>query len=244
MLNVCPICVYLPPSDSNYAYTIDDLVRLFNFIQCQQKKFDELVIYGDFNFSSINWKTMSSEKSLATTFLSLMEKNNLLQLITFNTSATGILDLILVTKGVSAVTLEILPNYESLFNVSNHFPILFTFSLQCPNWQRTSPCDDIVYSFCNADFDRFKEHIEINPFNSYCWSNVDILVDQWYKWLEKIIKQTVPQRTKHRCMLPPWISKETSHLIKCLQTKRRRYKESHPSVQSALLNVKKFRRRG
>ena len=80
--------------------------------------------------------------------------------------------------------------------------------------------------------------IEINPFKSYCWSIVDILVDQWYKWLEKIIKQTVPQRTKHRCILPPWISKETSHLIKCLQTKRRRYKKSHPSAQSALLNVK------
>ena len=144
-------------------------MRLFNFIQCRQKKFDELVIYGDFNFSSINWKTMSSEKSLATTFLSLMEKNNLLQLITFNTGATGILDLILVTKGVSAVTLEILPNYESLLNICNHCPILFTFSLQCPNWQRTSPCDDIVYSFCNADFDNFKELIEINPFNSYSW---------------------------------------------------------------------------
>ena len=186
MLNVCLICVYMPPADSNYAYAIDDSVRLFNFIQCQQKKLDELVIYGDFNFSCINWKTMSSEKSSATTFLSLMEKNNLLQLITFYTCATGILDLILVTKGVSAVTLEILPNYESLFNISNHFPILFTLSLQCTNWQRTSPCLDIVYSFFNADFDRFKELIDINPFNSYCWSYVDILVDQWYKWLEKL----------------------------------------------------------
>ena len=64
MLNVCLICVYMPPADSNYAYTIDDLVRLFNFIQCQQKKFDELVIYGDFNFSSINWKTMSSVRKI------------------------------------------------------------------------------------------------------------------------------------------------------------------------------------
>ena len=181
---------------------------------------------------------MSSEKSLPTTFLSPIEKNNLLQLITFNTCSTGILDFILVTKGVSAVTLEILQNYESLFNISNHFPILFTFSNQCSNWQRTSPCDDIEYSFCNADFDRFKELIEINPFNSYCWSNVDILVDQWYDWLAKIIKQTVPQRKKHQCMLPPWISKENSHLIKCLPTQQRKYKESHLSVQSALLNVK------
>ena len=62
---------------------------------------------------------MSSEKSLPTTFLSLIEKNNLLQLITFNTSATGILNLISVTKGVSAGSLEILQNYESLFNKSN-----------------------------------------------------------------------------------------------------------------------------
>ena len=125
-----------------------------------------------------------------------MEKNNLLQLITFNTCATGILDLILVTIGVSAVTLEILPNYESLFNISNHFPFLFTFSLQCPNWQRTSPCDDIVYSFCNADFDRFKEFIEISPYNSYCWSNVDILADRWYKWLEKNYQANCPATDK------------------------------------------------
>ena len=44
------------------------------------------------------------------------------------------------------------------------------------------------------------------------------------------LNETIPKRTQHLASLPPWISQSTSHLIKCLKTARRSYKDMHPKV--------------
>ena len=72
--------------------------------------------------------------------------------------------------------------------------------------------------------------ISTNPFNSYCWSNPNCIVENWYLWLNVFLNETIPKRTQHRAFLSPWISQSTSHLIECLNTARRRYKDMHTKV--------------
>ena len=81
--------------------------------------------------------------------------------------------------------------------------------------------------------------ISTNPFNSYCWSNPNCIVENWYLWLNVFLNETMPKRTQHRASLPPWISQSTSHLIKGLKTARRRYKDLHPKVLKLKLMLKK-----
>ena len=232
-LSLCIVCVYSPPHDSKYTYTICDFEQLFLFLKKQQKAHDELIVYGVLNLDQINWNTLEPGTDREKMFLEDIEDLNLQQKIDFKTSVTGILDLMLVTKNICDVVLEPLRNYEIVCNMSSHTPIVFTFTaLEEEIYMRKTPGNE-VYSFCNADFDKIRDMLERTPFDSYCWSNVDVVLDNWYNWLEEILEDCVPRRTKHRsCLL---ISRETSHTLKRLKTKQKRYHETHPSVQDLLL---------
>ena len=61
---------YNPPANSKHAYTSEDLTNLFNNINQLTRNCDDIIIYGDFNFSTINWCSLSSENFLEREFLS------------------------------------------------------------------------------------------------------------------------------------------------------------------------------
>ena len=166
-------------------------------------------------------------------FLENIDDLNLQQKIDFKTSATGISDLMLVSRNICDVVLEPLRDHEIVCNLSSHTPIVSTFAAIKEVYMRKTPGNE-VYSFCNADFDNIRNLMEQMPFDSYCWSNVDVVLDNWYIWFEETLEDSVP-RTKHRSSLLPWISRETSHTLKRLKTKRKRYHETHPSVQELLI---------
>ena len=70
------------------------------------------------------------------------------------------------------------------------------------------------FAFSKADRKELNNYILENPFEPYCYSNIDELVKQWYTWLDDVLTKNVPKTTLHRSNLPPWIKKESSHLIK------------------------------
>ena len=78
------------------------------------------------------------------------------------------------------------------------------------------------FSYCNCDFDALNEDINANPFEPYCYSNVDFNTSLWYQWILKLVEKHVPIRTKNRQLLPPWTSAETSHHMNKNKTERRR----------------------
>ena len=78
------------------------------------------------------------------------------------------------------------------------------------------------YAFNKVDWKDLNSYIEKNPFNPYCYSSVDQLVIQWYKWLDKVLSENVPKTTTHRSNLAPWVSKDSSHLIKIISTLKRK----------------------
>ena len=52
------------------------------------------------------------------------------------------------------------------------------------------------------------------PFNPYCYSIPNVLLNQRYERLWDKIDQCIQRITQHRSKLPPWISSFTSDLMK------------------------------
>ena len=76
--------------------------------------------------------------------------------------------------------------------------------------------------FNRADWTTTNQEIKDKPFVPYCYSNVTELLRHWYAWLWDKIKNNVPKVTSHRSTLPPWVTPSTSHMLKRVQTLKRR----------------------
>ena len=70
------------------------------------------------------------------------------------------------------------------------------------------------YSFSNVDWELVNKVISENPFDPFCLSNLNVLLSEWYIWINRIMDKTIPVKTKHRRYLPPWVSSETSNQMK------------------------------
>ena len=84
--------------------------------------------------------------------------------------------------------------------------------------------------FCNSDYEKLNSEALQNPFTGICWSNITLLVSQWYQWINKLLMMTVPIRTRHRASLPPWVSHQSAHVIKKLATATKNLPPDHPKV--------------
>ena len=149
-----------------------------------------------------------------------MLDNDLIQIIDFPTAASGILDLIFISKDLDVPSCKI--SDESINLLSNHFSILTQLSI--PNFQSLymrPGKPNASFSYCNADFDKLNALIVTKPFSGICWSNVNVVNEQRYNWIRLFIFQTVPRRKKHRSQLSPWVTQTTSNLIKKLYTVKR-----------------------
>ena len=78
-----------------------------------------------------------------------------------------------------------------------------------------------IFSYTIADWQDLKKHINEIPFQTYRFSNVNLLVDQFYDWLYEIFWAHIPMKTKHRRSLSRWVKSETSNLVKQMNTLRR-----------------------
>ena len=149
-----------------------------------------------------------------------MDVNNLHQKVNSNTGASGILNLFLVNKGIQIIDIHKCED-QLLQRFSNHSPIEVTFNIQSFSLVTRQ---NIVkgYSFCNGDYRGLSTYMIQNKFDSYCLSNPNKVIELWYQWLNSAIEKFIPKRTLHRSSLPPWITKETSHLLNCLKTARKK----------------------
>ena len=116
---ILAVSLYLPPSSSKYAYSQSQLIDFFLNIIKAKKLADEIIIYGDFNFPTINWSSWSSSYPIENAFLDILEINNLRQIVNFSTAATEILDLILTSKDVQVIKLEKLTRISDFTLLSN-----------------------------------------------------------------------------------------------------------------------------
>ena len=149
--NTLILCCYFPPENSKYAYNEDHLQSFFRNIGILQKKFNEVMIYGDFNFPTINWKSLSSSIHLENKFLEHLESHALQQKVNFHTASSGILDLFLVSDNVQVVNVVSI-EYSNISKLSNHYPFEVQFSVKISDLLLRSCVTQQIYSFCSGNY--------------------------------------------------------------------------------------------
>ena len=75
-----------------------------------------------------------------------------------------------------------------------------------------------TFAYSKADWDNLSSHINAHPFTPYCYSNVEVVTKLWYEWLYECFRLYIPQTTKNRKELAPWVKPGTSHLLEKKET--------------------------
>ena len=137
-----------------------------------------------------------------------------------NTASTGTLDLIFTSNKIHVRDVHTLDSNNKLGKFSNHYPVEISFNVELSDLMRRKFIKESIFSYCNSDYDLLNEKILENPFDIYCWSNVNVILNHWYNWLSSLSKKCIPKRTKHKSSLLLWISQSTSNLNNRLHTAR------------------------
>ena len=107
----------------------------------------------------------------------------------------------------------------------DHIAVYSNLNLQVATYKRPVPprrnLDFSIFSLSKVNWNCLNSAIMLEPFQPFCFSNVEVLIESWYKWLYDIFERNVPRKTKHRRSLPPWASPSASHLIRSCKAMRR-----------------------
>ena len=206
--------LYNPPAGSKYRISIEDLQKLFRFLEetCPKR----LLFTGDFNMPHTSWSTYDSVNEYEKQIFLLLFDLNLKQYNDFNTTKKSCFDLVFCNEDSIINDTKL---YGNLSRFSDHFPMTINMSI---NSKVAENLSTRYFSYCNCDFDALNEDIIAIPFEPYCYSEVDVDTNLWYEGILKLTEKHVPIRTKNRQLLPPWTSSETSHHMNKIKTERRK----------------------
>ena len=118
---------------------------------------------------------------------------------------------------------------------SDHFPITIEIAANARRKERNSE----IFSFCKCDFKGLSKSMIEQPFQQYCYSNINVNTKLWYEWVFGLIKNFTPRRTIKKQIHAPWITQETSHSLNKLETMRRKYQKSD-SNKNLKVKLKSF----
>ena len=120
-----------------------------------------MFINGDFNYPSIIWCTISSFQKSEISFLEEIENHEVHQIVKFNTAST---DLIFTSNKSHVTDVHTLDSNDKLGKLSNNYPVEISFNVELSDLMRRKYILEYIFSYCNGDYDFFKEQILENPF--------------------------------------------------------------------------------
>ena len=229
-------CIYNPPHNSAYKMNKQTFTDLINEIidQKENKECNGIIITGDINFEQTNWEAMDSINLFyEQPILKQLFENNFKECLSSNNEKQ--LDVFLTTTPEMVLNCTTANEFSKIYK-SDH--LAYTLTVQIESEQINEITEE-KYAFHKADWQTINQYIIDNPFDPYCYSNVDELLKQWYAWIYNIIKENVPRVTKHRKSLPPWVKSDTSHQIKVISTLKRKIQKLNKNRLSHLLKLKK-----
>ena len=216
-------CIYSAPGDSVYTLTCSQLIELLAHMNFTAPRIGctDIFVIGDINFSSTTWGTMYSSDQKEMSVLEYLFEHNFTQLILGKTRQ---LDVFLTNNPDPVLSVSVENQVKSAHS-SDHNPFLISLesgssvssAVKTLNKKRDFP----AFSLKQGDWQGLEKYLATNPFAPYCFSNVNLMVDLWYDWLYQAFEKIVPKKTKHRIGLPPWVSSQSSHLMKIKQRLRR-----------------------
>ena len=211
--------MYNPPHGSRYQWTTEFFLKLLTEL-CNLKSQEMIqctLIVGDNNLSGTNGGAMDSNDNYESEILDKPIESN------FSIISNQTLDFALTNN--PHLVIECYQHHElhKVFMVnkkqcSDHLPILTSVVFLGTVVKNSNKCRK--FAFKRADWKKLNQTNEEKAFKPFCFSNVDALLNQWYTCIRHHINNHIPKVTKHRAALPPWASKETSHMMKQLNTKK------------------------
>ena len=134
------------------------------------------------NLPQIDWSSYYSPDPDEQKILDELDKRTLSQLVNFKTTSAKCLDLVLANHEECVLNVSKDESLTRLYSIddrlcSDHcaveirltFPVLRAVSTKTQ-----------TYSFAIADYDMLSLLIVENPFKGRCWSNPDVLLNEWY----------------------------------------------------------------
>ena len=205
------ICgLYNPPVNSHFRWKRDKLISLLNELKSKQADLDckFVVITGDLNFSKTSWDSMESTDDYEQSILDVLCEQGFKQILEHNNEK--FLDVFLCNDDENLYISKEDKQIASRYNVSDHPAYITTIQLTVNRWIPVKLQQ--VYSLKSANWESFVTAILENPFQPYCYSNVDVLLQTWYSWFYGIMEDNLKKVTKHRMSQPSWTTSKTSHL--------------------------------
>ncbi len=223
-------CIYRPPyqkSDSDAH-----IINAFNKVnqQLRNKKYDGVLIAGDFNLPTIKWIEGSAlvepglNYDLATEFTDSLVENNLHQMIDFATFTKA--------SGASENTLDYIITDQPIriqhigkshpLGDSQQFHIVINCELRIKNPIPTNKFSSKVFNYKKGDYDAFNSFIVMQDWNALLDNNKSLNqnFESFSDVYNSACKQFIPTiclriNKKHRS---PWMTPE---VLKLLQHKKR-----------------------
>ena len=154
------------------------------------------------------------------------------------------LDVVITNSPESVISLEISEAFKNHFAstgnryLSDHMPIMIDVS--CKNEYASKFSIVKAFSLCRGDYSLLRNLMTETPFAPNYYSNIDVMVDEWYSWLLALLQKSVPIRAKHRQSLPPWNSPSTSNLMKRKETAIKKLNRGVRPSSDLILKVQKL----
>ena len=204
---IAVIVFYRPPdSDLNYIKEFKKTLQLIR----SQKKFDQLIVCGDFNLPNIDWNTgvATNNNIINQHFTKTVKDHYLWQLVNFPTRGENTLDLILtnIPDKIQNVT-----GFDDVLE-SDHKLISFKINL---NIQRKPQVERLVYDFAKSDWSSLKVLLSNNRWDlCFVPGNIDETLSNWCCMFLSAVDKYIPKHYIKRTHNHPWIDKELLKLIK------------------------------
>ena len=216
-------CVYKTPKNSKYQWKQQNFINLFeNLTKLQiQHNCNAESITGDINFEYTNWKMMHSKDEYEKAVLKTLIELDYEQLFD---SKKKQLDVSLTNNPGVIFNWHTDPTARNAYSIdkiscSDHYAYSATINMEA-SIKEINKGESLAFN--RADWTTIDPEIKDKAFIPYCYCNVNELLHQWYGWLWDKIKNNVPKVTSHRSTLPPWVTPSTSHMLKRVQTLKRR----------------------
>ena len=226
------------PVNSPFRWKRDKLIALRNELKCKQALLDckFVVITGDLNFSKTSWDSMESTDHYEQSILDILCEQGFNQILEHNNEKS--LDVFLCNDDENVYMTNENKQIASHYNVSDHSAYITTIQLTVNRW--TPVKRQQVYSFKSANCESFVTGTLENPFQPYCYSNIDVLLQTWYSWFHDIMEDNLKKVTTHRMYQASWITNKTSRLQNLLKTKTKKKKKKNNFNVSQALKIKKL----
>ena len=135
------LCLHNPPSNSKYRVTIDEFNSFFCFLDNDEWREIKVIVIGDFNLPSVNWKTLKSADLYEKQLVDLFHCQNFIPVVFFPTCGKNTLDQIFVNDDSIVIDVKCDDSSLKIFSLSDHIPILLDLDLS-PAKKRKPNCTE------------------------------------------------------------------------------------------------------